>query len=735
MTRQRSYDAPCIACDCSLDSHDRRVWLEHSATGCVVGVSAISMSLSRENMWPHGVRTRDDMERFARLIVGPTVSVEDASKAKLPEDCDDVFLLVSRGGCEQGTCLAELANSVPDMMEELTQHARAGGNMVKPEVAYRTGSEGGEHWYDSAQLSKSHCNCKINFGGQGQSKTRRFLNPDCQQWPTGQRFESVLLDALHQNSQANEVGQNVYMRKAFHALLNRYIHSESHRMGWHADEGVGSYVATDPITGFSFGATGVILIKSKDTSNTAVKVLVVRPGDVYIMGGLFQQKLEHAVPPLCEWPQILDRHGAELLPLEIKAMEDEMFGDNRMGVRYHINLRWHTKHNNCTATWMPIAAADTTRQPTAVKTVCRKRVRPTCAPPHTKMKAEAAIDVKKEDDDDDAKKEDVAVQTEEGGRMEHVRQFVNDCTVVMADCFSKVHLLSTMLRMIHLAASDMPSDIRGLAQCDTFLKHMQSNLQRYEGVLDKLDAEGRTGYDGVIQKATSTVHGMQSVLADKRCLQGAFDRLKPYCCRILEDRAGSRDLRIKNQNWLRKFTITHADCETLMKQIDIQVLAKDGDIVWQMPREWRFTMTQPDGQQKDRIISQNESLYVGFFDVGLKVLSEGAVHRLHMRADVNKAEARQSGEALALVLQDVIRRCTAHVRLLDYDHTGYDQMSTVPAHAYSMHVWAGPHDQRKRHLDRKLSGDSQKRAPSGSGTSSSCKRRRPNSKASQDAWS
>ena len=167
----------------------------------------------------------------------------------------------------------------------------------------------------------------------------------------------------------------------------------------------------------------------------------------------------------------------------------------------------------------------------------------------------------------------------------------------MADCFSKVHLLSTMLRMIHLAASDMPGDIRGLAQCDTFLKHMQSNLQRYEGVLDKLDAEGRTEYDDVIQKATSTVHGMQSVLADKQCLQGAFDRLKPYCCCILEDRAGSRDLRIKNQTWLRKFTITHADCETLMKQIDIQVLAKDGDIVWQMPREWRFTMTQPDGQQ------------------------------------------------------------------------------------------------------------------------------------------
>ena len=413
-------------------------------------------------------------------------------------------------------------------------------------------------------------------------------------------------------------------------------------------------------------------------------------------------------------------------------MEDEMFEHCARRVRYHINLRWHTKHNNCTATWMPIAAADTTQQPAAEETVCRERVRPTRALAHTEMKAEDATDAqKKHYETDYVKKEDVAVQTEE----DSVRKFVNDCTVVMTDCLSKVHLLSTMLRRLHLAASDMPSEKRGLAQCDTFLKHMQSNLQRFEGALDRLDTEGRTEHDGVIQKATSIMHGMQSALADKHCLQGAFDRLKEYCCCIRETRAASDDLRINNQHWLRKFTITHAECETLMKQIDIQVLAKDGDIVWQMPREWRFTVTKPDGQQEDCTLSESDSLYVGFFDIGL--LSEGVVHRLRFDADVNKAGARQSGEALALLLQDVIRRCTAHVRLLDYDHKSYDQMSAVPAQAYSMHVWAGPHDQRQSYreevLYKRLSSGSQKRALSGSGTSSSCKRRPPNSKAPQDA--
>ena len=105
------------------------------------------------------------------------------------------------------------------------------------------------------------------------------------------------------------------------------------------------------------------------------------------------------------------------------------------------------------------------------------------------------------------------------------------------------------------------------------------------------------------------------------------------------------------------------------------------------------------------------------------------MHRLHMRADVNKADARQSGEALALVLQDVIRRCTAHVRLLDYDHRSYDQMSAVPARAYSMHVWVGPHDQRQSYKERPQAAVSnsgrQKRAPPESITSS-CKRRPPN---------
>ena len=136
------------------------------------------------------------------------------------------------------------------------------------------------------------------------------------------------------------------------------------------------------------------------------------------------------------------------------------------------------------------------------------------------------------------------------------------------------------------------------------------------------------------------------------------------------------------------FSDTHEDCETLMQHMDYEALAERGDIVWQMPREWTFTVTNPDGRQTDLCVRQEQKLYVGFFDIG--VLSDGTVHRLHLRTDHDKGGPRNSGEALALRVTDVIRRCTAHVRLIDHDYSRCDQHASVAAQAYSLHVWAAP---------------------------------------------
>ena len=315
-------------------------------------------------MWPNGVRTNEDTRRFARLIVGPRAELEDCSETRLPDDRHDSFLYVSRGGCGDGTPLAALRACVPDMMQELEAFASERFRIGRPQVAYQVGSDRHDTWYDLAQLSKSHCTCKMDLGGEGSAKIRRRLNPDCQVWATGRFFEAAFMTALQQNSSQPDVGRSVYMSKAFHALLNRQRHSANHCIGWHHDEGY-SYGSEDPITGMSWGATGVLLIKSQDKANPGVKVLVTLPGDVYVFGGQFQQKFEHAVPPVREWQHILDQHKAELLPQEIQAMEAEIRAQHvhqcsvacqapqlRAGVRYHINVRWHAKHFNCAPVWM-----------------------------------------------------------------------------------------------------------------------------------------------------------------------------------------------------------------------------------------------------------------------------------------------------------------------------------------------------------------------------------------------
>ena len=340
----------CVTCDISVLGSETCV--------CVV------VKHSCQSMWPNGVRTNEDMYRFARLIVGPQALLEDYSETRLPEHRHDTFLYVSRGGCGDGMPLAALRACVPDMMTELEAFASERFRVGRPQVAYQVGSEWHDTWYDLAQLSKSNCTCKMNLGGEGSAKIRRSLKPDCQAWATGRFFEAAFMTALQQNSEQPGVGRSVYMSKAFHALLNRQRHSANHCIGWHHDDGC-SYGPEDPITGMSWGATGVLLIKSQDKANPVVKVLVTLPGDVYILGGQFQQKFQHAVPPVREWQHILDQHKAELLPQEILAMEAEIRAQHihecsvacqapqlRAGVRYHINVRWHAKHYNCAPVWM-----------------------------------------------------------------------------------------------------------------------------------------------------------------------------------------------------------------------------------------------------------------------------------------------------------------------------------------------------------------------------------------------
>ena len=157
-------------------------------------------------------------------------------------------------------------------------------------------------------------------------------------------MESVLLETIQQNSNQAGASDNAYLEKTFHATLNRYRHSEYHRIAWHSVIPSYSY---DPITTFNWGATGVLLMRSKRRGATVEKVLVILPGDAYICGGMFQQNFEHSRPPITEWAGVLQQHRNELLDLEIHAMEAAIhdYAQRTDRVGCDISVGWHTRHD------------------------------------------------------------------------------------------------------------------------------------------------------------------------------------------------------------------------------------------------------------------------------------------------------------------------------------------------------------------------------------------------------
>ena len=150
----------------------------------------------------------------------------------------------------------------------------------------------------------------------------------------------------------------MYFDKAFHSLLNDTDHRKLHRIGYHSDKFAGSYVPEDPITSFSWGCTGVLLLRPAPKTQGQTHLIIARHGDVTSMGGEFQLHFEHAVPPVSEWSALLAAHSHELQAWEIQAMEVEIaaMSDEGSGPRKRQNttVRWHNRHSNCLWSQNPV---------------------------------------------------------------------------------------------------------------------------------------------------------------------------------------------------------------------------------------------------------------------------------------------------------------------------------------------------------------------------------------------
>ena len=300
------------------------------------------------SMWPAGVNSRSDMAQFSQMMVGQQQYVRGAIdyNARMPSPRQDCFLFFIEGGCGAGTLLTGLRECVPRLMEELK------GMAHHPEVAVKTGTPTGTSWYNSGQLSKGSCVCRHNFGGEHGSRTRRLQPVNCDGSRSGRAFELVLMDAMRRNCPVGPEQAPVYFDKAFHAVLNDNDHVLGHRIDFHNDHVAGAYSSYDPITSLSWGCTGVLVLKPAAKTKGAEHLIVTRHGDVSIMGGEFQKHFLHAVPPVSQWPALLDKHRSELQHWEIAAMEVEIdqLGVDQQSVprtRHNITIRWHHQHGIC----------------------------------------------------------------------------------------------------------------------------------------------------------------------------------------------------------------------------------------------------------------------------------------------------------------------------------------------------------------------------------------------------
>ena len=103
-------------------------------------------------------------------------------------------------------------------------------------------------------------------------------------------------------------------------------------------------------------------------------------------------------------------------------------------------------------------------------------------------------------------------------------------------------------------------------------------------------------------------------------------------------------------------------------------------------------------------------MYVKFFDIGLQ--KDDVTRRMHLRVAKVDELTEDAAAALADQVRDVVNRCNAHARVLDWKNAGRDHQATCVEDAYDLSLWAGPYATREAYLQKEKPGNSgqQKRA-------------------------
>ena len=114
--------------------------------------------------WPNGVTSWEDTVKFAELVFGKDIAVENYSH-RLPHSTEQSFLLFAKGACAEGRKLHDIANLIePHMAEIQAEEIRLRNNHARPSKSQMMlGNDNQTVHYWSSQLTRAPCTCRSFF--------------------------------------------------------------------------------------------------------------------------------------------------------------------------------------------------------------------------------------------------------------------------------------------------------------------------------------------------------------------------------------------------------------------------------------------------------------------------------------------------------------------------------------------------------------------------------------------
>ena len=136
-----------------------------------------------KHSWPNGVTSWNDTVKFAQLVFGTNVPMENYWH-RLPHASSKSFLLFARGACGPNTPLSQVADWIEPHFRDIAQKEVELGNHNNPLKSQRMQAKGSvvTHYF-SAQLTRAPCTCRTGFGADANHKTCADCCRHVDQWP------------------------------------------------------------------------------------------------------------------------------------------------------------------------------------------------------------------------------------------------------------------------------------------------------------------------------------------------------------------------------------------------------------------------------------------------------------------------------------------------------------------------------------------------------------------------